>query len=489
MLDFGTTDICEATGCTVVEASADGARIQRVETDSRRVGPGALFVCFPGERVDGNDFAASAARDGASAILMTREATGEELAAAREAGCALLRAAGDDPEEFMLRLAAEWRSRNPQWAVVGVTGSVGKTTTKDMLAAGLGASWCTHATAGNFNNLIGVPITLLSADASDEVVVCEMGMNHAGELARLTEVVRPTLALVTNVGTSHIGFLGSREGIARAKAEIVVGIPASAEPVETCVGPVRSCLVLATDNDFAPLIEEEYCVPAGVEALRVAVGGAADGVCAQAADLRLDDAGHPSFHLAVGEWSRRMTLDVTGAATVADCVLAMAVAARLGADLDATASAIERMPSTHMRLEVVGGGDRPRVIDDSYNASPSSVAAALGLLSSLPCAGRRVAVLGEIGELGEESGRLHGLVGAYAAAVAPDLVVWVGGEAAHVMREAALVMGLSDDHMEVFPDAASALATIGPVLGPDDLVLAKGSRSVGLDSFVKGVLA
>lgn len=147
------------------------------------------------------------------------------------------------------------------------------------------------------------------------------------------------------------------------------------------------------------------------------------------------------------------------------------------------------MPASHMRLEVVGGGEQPRLIDDSYNASPTSMAAALDVLASLPCTGRRIAVLGEMGEMGDESARLHEYVGCYAAAKKPDLIVWVGTKDAALMREAALVMGFSDDHMESFADAASALATIKPILNAKDLVLVKASRSAGLDAFVKGVLA
>ena len=172
----------------------------------------------------------------------------------------------------------------------------------------------------------------------------------------------------------------------------------------------------------------------------------------------------------------------------AGILLAIAACDRLGADRDAATEAIEHMPATHMRLEVVTAPGKPRLIDDSYNASPSSMAAGLDVLMSMPCSGRRIAVLGEVGELGTEARRLHGYIGAYAAAKAPDLIVWVGGADAREMREAATVMGMSEDKMELFPDAAQALKIMAPVLAADDLVLVKASRSVGLDAFVKGVL-
>ena len=492
MFDLTVREVLEATGATLLCGSPE-SRITGVTCDSRTAAPGLAFVCFKGERADGNRFAASAVDAGAAAVVLTSEPAQGLEERARAAGCALMRAAcvgGQTPDdtdpdatEFLLRLAGLWRRHNPQWVVVGVTGSVGKTTTKDMLAAGLSASFRCHATKGNFNNLMGLPLTLLAADASDEVVVAEMGMNHAGELTRLAEVARPTVALVTNVGTSHIGFLGSRENIARAKAEIVSGMTASDE----AAGAVRPCLVLTDDNDFGGLIEHDFCEPAGVEVLRT---GFAPSSSVRAEGLTLDEEGKPSFTVVCSDgWSRDVRLDVPGRHVVADFLLAMAIVWRVGASRDDAAEAIAHMPQTHMRLEVLSADGRPRVIDDSYNASPSSMAAALDVLCSMACTGRRVAVLGEVGELGDEARRLHGYIGAYAAAKPLDLLVFVGGENAAEMAEAARTMGFSEDRLEVLPDAQRALDVIGPILAEGDLVLAKGSRAVGLDLFAKGVLA
>lgn len=493
MLQIPIAEMVAATGATLV-CGDPAAMVAGVTTDSRTVEEGSAFVCFAGERVNGNRFAGAAIESGAAAVVMTEEHTPELVEAAERAGCALLRAAPapeedgrafelDDATEFLLRLAAAWRVRNRHWIVVGVTGSVGKTTTKDMLACALATRYRTHATAGNFNNLIGLPLTLLAAGADDEVVVAEMGMNHKGELARLTGVARPTVALITNVGTSHIGFLGSRENIARAKAEIVGGmLPTDAEGAV-----VPSCLVLCDDNDFGSFIEEGFCAPAGVEVVRVGRGEAS---AVRACDLVLDDESRPSFVLGFADgWSQTVRLDAPGTHVVSDFLIAMAIADRLGVDRAAAAEAIAHMPATHMRLEVLSAPGRPRVIDDSYNASPNSMAAALDVLCAMGCDGRRVAVLGEVGELGDEAVRLHGYMGAYAAAKPLDLLVFVGGEHAQAMAEAARTMGFSEDRLEVLPTAQAALDTIGPVLAEGDLVLAKGSRSVGLDVFAKGVLA
>ena len=223
MLETTVQDVVDAAGAALLCGRLDAA-VRGISIDSREVVAGGLFVCFVGERVDGNDYAFEALEAGAAAIALTREPPEGLLERAKAAGRALLRAKDDDPEQFMLRLAGAWRAKNAAWTVVGVTGSVGKTTTKDMLAAALAERYRVRATKGNLNNLIGLPLTLLTASPADEVLVCEMGMNHPGELARLSACARPTVALITNVGTSHIGMLGSRENIARAKAEILVGM-------------------------------------------------------------------------------------------------------------------------------------------------------------------------------------------------------------------------------------------------------------------------
>ncbi len=180
-----------------------------VTIDSRAVEPDAIFVAFPGERVDGNDFALKAIELGAGAVVMTRDPEDEVVAMARERGCAVLTC--DDPTEFLLRLAQGYRARL-RCTVIGVTGSIGKTTTKDVLAACLSKRYRVHATAGNYNNLIGLPLTILSAPAETQMPVLEMGMNDFGEISRLTACAQPTFGIITKVGTSHIGMLGSREG-------------------------------------------------------------------------------------------------------------------------------------------------------------------------------------------------------------------------------------------------------------------------------------
>ena len=482
MLNMTVGEIARATGAELVQGDA-GRMCHGVARDSRAAGDGAVFVAFPGERVDGNDFAASAARAGAGCVVLTREAGSDLLEECAELGCPVLRAADGDPEAFMLALAAEWRARNPQWVVVGVTGSVGKTTTKDMLSCAIARRWRVHANTGNLNNLIGMPLTLLMAPDDAQVLVLEMGMNHKGEIDRLTRSARPNLAVVTNVGTSHIGFLGSRENIARAKAEIVAGMCAGTLPDGTVVGP---CLALTSADDFTGFIADDFATPAGVEVELVGMR-ATDAV--RASDVTLDEVGVAHFTLSFADgWSAPVAPSVPGRHVVSDYLLAVAVADRLGVPREDVTDALANMPATHMRLEVVGGDGHPRIIDDSYNAAPSSMAAALDVLCSMTCAGRRVAVLGEMGELGDREETLHAIVGAYAAAKPIDLLVLVGGRLAGAMREAAVSCGMSDDRIECFETVEEAVRVLAPVLDERDLVLAKASRSAGLDRFVQGVL-
>lgn len=478
MIRMTVTEMLDATHAALIAGSGETV-FEGVCIDSRAVGEGMAFVALPGDRVDGNDFVVPAIEAGAHVVVMTASASEDVVEAATLYGCSILRAVRDDGEEFMLRLAAAWRERNPQWKVVGVTGSVGKTTTKDMLAAALATTMPTHATKGNFNNLLGVPLTLFGASPAHEALVVEMGMNMPGEMERLAAVVRPNVAVVTNVGTSHIGNLGSREGIARAKAQIL-----------SCMGRregIVPTVVLTDSDDFSDLIEREYAQPADVRVVRV---GAGEGCGLRVVRQTMSEDGLPTVCVRFADGLElEGMLPLRGSAMVADLLSAMGAAWALGAGREEAFAGILGMSATRMRLEVRSTREGLRVIDDSYNASPSSIAAALEVLCTMRCDGRRIAVIGEVGELGEQSVQLHGLIGAFAAAKPLDMIVFVGGEAADVMAESALTMGFSADKLERFATSDDAARVLAPILVPGDLVLAKGSRSVGLDRFVEGVLA
>ena len=446
--------------------------------DSRKVGPDSIFVAFPGERVDGNDYARAAIDAGAAAVVLTREPSRDLLRAADERGCAVFTC--EDPTEFLLLLAQGYRARM-RCTVVGVTGSIGKTTTKDVLAALLSTGYRVHVTRGNYNNLIGMPLTILDAPRDTEVLVLEMGMDGFGQIERLSRCAQPTYAVITKIGTSHIGLLGSRENIARAKAEIVSGMPPSSENFEGH----HAALVLNGEDDYTPFIIENFARPAGID---VVLCGTSEDDDVSARGIELGEDGCPSFDLTFEDGAQiRTRLSVTGAQSVVNALFAIAVARRLGIPQHAVEEVLGSIEITGRRTEVRRSACGARIIDDSYNAAPESMAAALDLLRSLPADGDRIAVLGEMGELGDEGARLHELTGAYAAASHPDLLVCVGGENARRMAQAARLMGMAEDAVRVLPDTEAVISRLAGSLGAADLVLVKGSRFVGLDRFVEEV--
>ena len=306
MIEIAVNNLAAATGARTVTGEADQV-CRGCVIDSRQVEEGTIFVAFPGENVDGNDFASRAVQSGAGAVVMTREPEAELVSLAQDKGCAILLT--DDPEEFLLRLAHTYRLELG-CLVVGITGSIGKTTTKDVLAAVLAKRYRVWATKGNFNNLIGMPLTVLSAPADTEVLVLEMGMNHFHEIERLSQSANPNLAIVSKIGTSHIGILGSRENIARAKSEIVQGMCAA--------GDFSPLLLLGGEDDFTPFIRDAFAQPAGID---VMLAGVSDDDEVRARDIRVDDEGHPVFTLDFGQGDTLTVLNTTVAVLANDILL------------------------------------------------------------------------------------------------------------------------------------------------------------------------
>ena len=418
--------------------------------------------------MDGNDYAPQAIEAGAAAVILTREPSRKLIRLADDHECAVFVA--DDAEEFLLRLAQGYRARM-KCTVIAVTGSVGKTTTKDILSALLATRYRVHATQGNYNNLIGMPLTILSAPKDTQVLVLEMGMSSFGEIERLSTCAQPTYSVITKIGTSHIGMLGSRENIARAKAEILVGMPPSAENFEGR----HSVLVLGGEDDYTPFIIDTFARPAGVDVL-LAGTSEDDDVCARNIEVGAD--GCPEFDITLENGSQYHTgLSIPGAQSVQNALYAAAIASRMGIAQYEIDQVFHKLAITGRRQEL------------RHAASGATMAAALDLLTRLDCAGSRIAILGEIGELGDDAARLHALVGAYAAAKKLDLMVCVGGDGAAEMARAAKLMGMPEQNISHMATTEQALARWGSVLAPTDLVLVKGSRFVGLDRFVEGVCA
>jgi len=484
-----------ATAAANGAASLTETCIETVSTDSRRVGAGVLFVALHGVRHDGHAFAAEALRAGAAAVLVDHVPLGV-----------------DPRQAFVVRdtlhalgeIAAYTRRR---WGgpVAAITGSNGKTTTKEMLAsicaerfegsaegskgpraqgpkgpalhgaagepstAGVskGAGWSggtlgpsdartlgpailkTHA---NENNLIGLPLTLLRLTGDEAVAVLEMGMNVPGEIARMTEIATPDVGLITNVGAAHLEGLGSIAGIAAAKAELIDGLRPGAA--------------------FAVNMDDEWVVrrAAGFRGRRIEFGSGREVSAGAIADRGFDGI---AFTLQIGGRSAPVALRMAGRHNVQNALGAAAAAHALGIGLDAIAAGLAAAEPPKMRMQVVRLANGVTLVNDAYNANPSSTEMALDAVGRTP--GRAIAVLGEMRELGADSAALHRHVGAHAAACGVDWLLAVGPQAEHI-ADGAKASPAAPLEVTICPDAASAAALLAVRWLPGDTILIKGSR-------------
>ena len=442
--------IAEWTGGT--QTTEGSGSVRRVVTNSREVREGDLFVALRGERFDGHDFLAQVAAAGAAAALVER-GLGE-----RPSGFAMVEV--DDTLAGLQRLAGEYRRLMPA-RVVGVTGSSGKTSTKDFTFAVLSKAlkgWCTQ---GNLNNHIGVPLTLLEGSRSDEFAVIEMGMNHAGEIAPLAALAGPEVAIVTNVGVAHIEFLGSREAIAREKGALAAAVGAG------------GTVVLSAEDAFTPMIS-------GMTNAQILTAGIGCGEV-QAVDIFPVEGGSRFGIVYEGERAE-IELSVPGLHMVRNAALALAAALALNVPLSVAAEGLRGITLTKGRMEnrLVRG---VQFLDDTYNANPDSMRAALATLAQWPAAGKRIAVLGRMGELGSFAEEGHREVGR-AAASGIDRLLTVGEEADWISQEA-VRNGLED--VSHFADHAAAAAALRGGWTPGDVVLVKGSRSAKMERIIEEV--
>ena len=426
------TEVAEATGGTVSgpEVTVDGARI-----DSRLVTGGELFVALHGGR-DGHDFVAAAFEAGAGAALVDRPVEG---------GATIL---VEDTAEGLTALGTRARERLPD-RVVGITGSVGKTSTKDLLAAALRRGFRVHASPKSFNNELGVPLTVLDTPDDAEAVVVEMGARGRGHIAALCAVARPLVGVVTTVGLSHSEFFGTIDDVAVAKGELVEALPAHGTAVLNADAPLVAAMAHRTRA-------------------RVLSFGAAGDV--RGDDIRLDGDLRPTFRLRTPWGDAGVTLQIRGHHQVANALAAAAAALASGAGVDDVAAGLGDARLSPWRMELHRMGSGAVVLNDTYNANPLSVEAALRALAELP-ARRRTAILGIMAELGEVGPAEHARMGALAAALG-----------IRVIAVAAPAYG-----GEQVADATEALERLG-ALDEGDAVLIKGSRAAGLET-AAGTLA
>lgn len=436
--------IADILGARVTAGSADALASAGVRTDTRRLVPGALFIALRGENFDGDSFAAGALRDGA-AVAVVRQWQGEP-----PAGTAVI----EVPDTLLaLQKLAHWWRKQLDLPVVAITGSNGKTSTKDFTAAVLSRVYQVSATRGNLNNHIGVPLSVLATTPEHTAAVWEMGMNHSGELAPLCEIARPKFGIITNIGTAHIEFLGTRDAIAEEKGTVARALPAD------------GILFIPATCDYHEYFRQR------TKAAIIPVGNGRGLVRAE--DLHFE-ADHTRFTLVIDELgSAEVVLPVPGRHMVTNALLAAGVGWKLGVPLDEIAAGLSSAMLTGGRLHRYESNG-VTIIDDTYNANPESMVAAIDTLADLPLhhGARRFAVLGRMGELGIHASAAHQRVGELAAR--RGLHVVAVGEGSEEIASAA-------NGSPHFPALDQAAVWLAREVQPGDVVLFKGSRAATVE--------
>jgi len=426
--------------------------IERISTDSRTIKEGELFVALLGENFDGHKFVEATAKAGAAGAIVDLNWKGKV-----PTKFAVIR--GQDTLLAYQNLAANYR-KSLSIKVLAITGSNGKTSTKDFAASVLARKFRVAKTQGNFNNHVGLPRTILEVTSQDEIAVWEIGMNHPGEVASLAKIAAPDAAIITNVGVAHIEFMGTREAIAKEKGALAEAVGA------------EGTVILNADDLFSTDI-------AGRTGARVIFAGTKDGSI-RAIDIQ-QSADGSEFTILEGAHQCRAQLPVPGIHMVQNALLAVAAGRAFGLSLEEAAAGLASAPLTKARLQIkeING---VHFLDDSYNANPDSMKAALQTLVELDIDGKRIAVLGEMRELGEETKRGHEEVGEAAAAFGIDQLIGIG-EMGAVIARAAEKAGLQKS--QAVGSTSEAAELLLNIAAPGDLVLIKGSRLARTENVIE----
>ncbi len=457
-------DIAAITGGQLLGGAPDTV-VSSYSIDTRTLAPGALFVALRAER-DGHDFVADALDKGAAGALVSRAVEG--------VGLVLV----DDTAAALTTLGKAARDRLEGVPVVGITGSTGKTSTKDLTAAAVAPAGPVGASPVSFNNEIGVPLTLLSAPPGAVAVVAEMGARGIGHIATLAAVARPTIGVITNIGMAHAEFFGSREEVAQGKGELLEALPADGHAV------------LSADDDMTPGLQARTNAA-------VLVAGTSAGADVRVSAVQLDDELRPAFHLDTPWGSADVPpLPVRGAHQAGNAAFAVAVAGIVGVSLGDAVAGLAGAVGSPLRMDLRRSSAGLIVLNDSYNANPTSMAAAVDALAGLG-AGRRFAVLGRMAELGPHATAEHHRLGKLVATAGVETLVVVAGAPQpgrsggdNSPELAALAEGAQENGVEavvvVGPEAAVDVLT--PRLRPGDAVLVKASRVAGLEQVAAALL-
>jgi UDP-N-acetylmuramoyl-tripeptide--D-alanyl-D-alanine ligase len=451
VIELSLAEIAAIVGGRLVGADPGRTVAGKVEFDSRKVVPGDLFLAIAGERVDGHDYAEAAVRAGAVAVLASRAVPVPAIEVA-------------DPIAAITELARAVARRLPA-RIIGITGSSGKTSTKDLLAQVLADAGTTVATPASFNNELGYPYTVLLADEKTEYLVLETSARGVGHIRHLTGIAPPRLAAVLNVGSAHLSEFGSVETIALAKGELVEALPSAA------------------DGGIAVLNADDLRVAAMASrtSARVLTAGEHPDADVRAEQITVDSSGRASFELVTATGRAQVRLNLRGEHHVSNAVIAAALALACGVELPAVAQSLSQASArSRWRMEVSDTAAGITVINDAYNANPESMRAALKALAVMSEGRRSVAVLGHMAELGPDAAEQHDALGRQVVDLGIAALIAVG-EQARAIATGAAIQGSSDGESEWVPDAAAAVARLEEMLRPGDVVLVKGSRSAAME--------
>ena len=439
-------EIVEATRGILVSGNKDD-EINFFSQDSRQMTNGGMYIPLKGERFDGHNFIESAFQTGAQAIISEKNVNYEDKIVIKV----------KDTHQALKDMASYLRNHRPV-KVVGVTGSVGKTSTRDMVYSVVKQKYKTLKTEGNYNNEIGLPLTILRYH-DEEVLVLEMGMNHLQEMSRLSMIARPDIACITNVGTAHIGELGSRENILKAKLEIINGMKEG------------STLIINQDNDMLQTVELPH-----LNVVRVGKGKEAS---IQASHIVLEET-KSSFEVEYQGKKEIIEVPVQGEHNISNALIAIAVGIELNISLEDIKKGIQEFKLTKNRMDILEKNHKT-VIDGTYNASLDSMKSSIDVLANYKK--RKVAILADMLELGDYSQQLHEEVGSYVASKGIDILVCVGKEAKYIYQKARESM----KDVYYFESNQEVIARLDELLKEDDVILVKGSHSMNLKEVVEKI--